>query len=55
MILAACGGGSAATPAPSDGDTSTGGGDAPAAGEKRVLKVWSFTNEIRTMAVAFEG
>jgi multiple sugar transport system substrate-binding protein len=49
MLLAACGGGSAETPA------SPSGGDAPAAGEKRVLKVWSFTNEIRTMAVAFEG
>ena len=29
--------------------------EAPVTGEKRVLKVWSFTNEIRTMAVAFEG
>ncbi len=28
---------------------------APAAGEKTTLKVWSFTNEINTMAVAFEG
>lgn len=58
VILAACGGGS--TPAPSTGSggdtpsTSSGGSDAPASG-KRVLKVWSFTNEIRTMAVAFEG
>lgn len=55
MLLAACGG---STPAPStggdSGSSSSGGGDAPADG-KRVLKVWSFTNEIRTMAVAFEG
>jgi multiple sugar transport system substrate-binding protein len=56
MLLAACGG---STSAPSTGDgggssTSGGGSDAPASG-KRVLKVWSFTNEIRTMAVAFEG
>lgn len=29
--------------------------DAPASAEKTVLKVWSFTNEINTMAVAFEG
>jgi multiple sugar transport system substrate-binding protein len=57
MLLTACGGGSAETPAPSGGGdtTTTGGGEAPASGEKRVLKVWSFTNEIRTMAVAFEG
>ncbi|WKZ41675.1 MAG: ABC transporter substrate-binding protein [Anaerolineales bacterium] len=55
MLLAACGG---STPAPStggdSGSSTSGGGDAPADG-KRVLKVWSFTNEIRTMAVAFEG
>ena len=56
MLLTACGGGSAETPAASgEGDTPTTGGEAPPAGEKRVLKVWSFTNEIRTMAVAFEG
>lgn len=56
MLLTACGGGSAETPSGSgDTTTTTGGGEAPPAGEKRVLKVWSFTNEIRTMAVAFEG
>jgi multiple sugar transport system substrate-binding protein len=56
MLLTACGGGSAETPAASgEGDTTTTGGEAPPVGEKRVLKVWSFTNEIRTMAVAFEG
>ncbi|MGB4872881.1 MAG: hypothetical protein WBP47_22720, partial [Candidatus Promineifilaceae bacterium] len=27
----------------------------PAATEKQVLNVWSFTNEIMTMAIAFEG
>jgi multiple sugar transport system substrate-binding protein len=55
MLLAACGGGATEAPA-TGGDTpsTTGGDEAPAAG-KRVLKVWSFTNEIRTMAVAFEG
>lgn len=41
MLLAACGGG-AATEAPA----TTGG--------KTVLNVWSFTNEIMTMAIAFE-
>lgn len=56
MLLAACGGGSADTPASGGGDTpSTSGGGATSADGKQVLKVWSFTNEIRTMAVAFEG
>jgi multiple sugar transport system substrate-binding protein len=57
MILAACGGGSSQAPSSGSGDTpstSSGGGDTPASG-KRVLNVWAFTNEIRTMAVAFEG
>jgi multiple sugar transport system substrate-binding protein len=39
MVLAACGGSGAQAPTT----------------EKAVLKVWSFTNEIRTMAIAFEG
>lgn len=44
----------AATDAPANTTEAT---DAPAesTGEKTVLKVWSFTNEINTMAVAFEG
>ena len=43
MLLAACG-----TAAPPPAAT-----QAPA--QKTVLNVWSFTNEIRTMAIAFEG
>jgi multiple sugar transport system substrate-binding protein len=60
LMLAACGGGApAATEAPADEPAAT--ADAPAATEeapaagKTVLKVWSFTNEIQTMAIAFEG
>lgn len=55
MLLAACGGGGSATQAPSnnDGGSSSGGGSSD--GGKQVLKVWSFTNEILTMAIAFEG
>lgn len=58
MLLAACGGGGAAeTEAPADEPAATeaSGGEEPASGEKQVLKVWSFTNEILTMAIAFEG
>ena len=56
MLLAACG--TAATEAPAEGPTApaaqpTAAPQEPAA--KVVLNVWSFTNEIRTMAVAFEG
>src|SRR3990170_3836006 len=56
MLLAACG--TAATEAPAEGPTApaaqpTAAPEEPAA--KEVLNVWSFTNEIRTMAVAFEG
>jgi hypothetical protein len=56
MLLAACG--PAATEAPAAGPTEpaaqpTAAPQEPAA--KEVLNVWSFTNEIRTMAVAFEG
>ena len=63
MFLGACGG--AATPAPAAADTAapaapaaadTEAPAAPAADSgKTVLNVWSFTNEIQTMAVAFEG
>jgi multiple sugar transport system substrate-binding protein len=48
MLLAACGG-APATEAPADS------GGSSDSGEKQVLKVWSFTNELLTMAVAFEG
>lgn len=58
MLLAACGGSATQAPASSSGSgdtpSTTSGGETSASG-KRVLKVWSFTNEIRTMAVAFEG
>jgi ABC-type glycerol-3-phosphate transport system substrate-binding protein len=61
MLLAACGGGAApaepampeepAAPAEQPAEPA-----APAeSGEKTVLNVWSFTNEINTMAIAFEG
>lgn len=57
MVLTACGG--AATEAPAaepaaPAEQPTAAPEAPAA-EKQVLNVWSFTNEIRTMAIAFEG
>ena len=61
MLLAACGSGANGGEEPassSGGDTSSSsGGDSggDASGEKQVLNVWSFTNEIRTMAIAFEG
>lgn len=57
MLLAAC----SPTPAPTAAPvpTAASGNQPPAAtsapAAKTVLKVWSFTNEIRTMAVAFEG
>jgi multiple sugar transport system substrate-binding protein len=54
MLLAACGsatGTPAETAAPAAQPTAA--PQEPAA--KEVLNVWSFTNEIRTMAVAFEG
>lgn len=64
MLLAACG--SAATEAPAEepmaeepaAEAPTAEepmAEEPATGEKQVLNVWSFTNEIRTMAIAFEG
>lgn len=67
FVLAACGTPATATQAPAATDVPT---DVPAdtateapkatdvpatTGEKTVLKVWSFTNEIKTMAIAFEG
>ena len=59
MLLAACG--STATEAPAAEEPaaaateeSAGTSEEPAAG-KTVLNVWAFTNEIRTMAIAFEG
>jgi ABC-type glycerol-3-phosphate transport system substrate-binding protein len=58
IVLAACGGGTTETPA--SGGEEPAASESPAAGSeepagKTVLKVWSFTNEIRTMAIAFEG
>ena len=54
MLLAACGSatGTPAEPA-APAEQPTAAPQEPAA--KEVLNVWSFTNEIRTMAVAFEG
>jgi multiple sugar transport system substrate-binding protein len=55
LLLAACGG--AATPAPAA--TEAPAAEAPAATEApmeaETLNVWSFTNEIQTMAIAYEG
>ncbi len=57
MLLAACGG--TATEAPVSEPVAT--SEEPVAtseepvAEKTVLNVWAFTNEIRTMAIAFEG
>jgi multiple sugar transport system substrate-binding protein len=60
MLLAACG--TAATEAPMQEPEEEGGQAEepeeempPSETEKTVLNVWSFTNEIRTMAIAFEG
>ena len=56
MLLAACDG--AATEAPTEEAAPPEPGEEPTeepAAEKTVLNVWSFTNEIRTMAIAFEG
>lgn len=65
MLLVACGTPAAteapapvATEAPAEPATTEAPAEpAPAepAAEKTVLKVWSFTNEINTMAIAFEG
>jgi ABC-type glycerol-3-phosphate transport system substrate-binding protein len=66
ILVAACG--AAATPAPAAPAAEKPAAEAPAAeapaaeaptaeapAEKKVLNVWSFTNEINTMAIAFEG
>src|SRR5512139_3183039 len=57
MLLAACG--APATPAPAKPPAATEppvqATEPPVSTEKTVLNVWSFTNEIRTMAIAFEG
>jgi maltose-binding protein MalE len=53
MLLSAC-----ATPAATDAPAAPAATDKPAepaAMDKTTLNVWSFTNEINTMAVAFEG
>ncbi|MGB7874217.1 MAG: extracellular solute-binding protein [Anaerolineales bacterium] len=60
MLLAACGGG-AAPEEPAMPEEPAAPGEpaeepaAPAAEGKQVLNVWSFTNEIMTMAIAYEG
>ncbi len=60
FVLTACGG--AATPAPAAPKPTEAPAAAPAPTEapkpaagKTVLNVWSFTNEINTMAIAYEG
>ncbi len=61
ILLTACGGGAteapaqpAATEAPAQ-PAATEAPAQPAATGKTVLNVWSFTNEINTMAIAYEG
>ncbi len=60
MLLSACGGAAPAAPAveapaaEAPAATDAPAAAAPAAG-KTILNVWSFTNEINTMAVAFEA
>jgi ABC-type glycerol-3-phosphate transport system substrate-binding protein len=62
MLLSACGGTAPAAPAPvaeapaaEAPAAEAPAAEAPAATGKTVLNVWSFTNEINTMAVAFEA
>lgn len=54
MVFAAC---TPAAPAAEEpaAEAPAAAEEAPAEEGKTVLKVWSFTNEIRTMAIAFEG
>jgi len=52
MLLGACG--TKEPEAPAGEEPVVEEPEAPATGEKTVLNVWSFTNEILTMAVAFE-
>jgi len=61
LVLGACGTPAATTEAPTaevptvEAPTAeTPAAEATTTGEKTVLNVWSFTNEILTMAVAFE-
>jgi ABC-type glycerol-3-phosphate transport system substrate-binding protein len=57
MILAACGGTptAVATEAATEAAATEAATEAPAAELSGTLNVWSFTNEIRTMAIAFQG
>lgn len=63
FVLTACGGGDTAEPVaeepaaevPAAEESTAEEPMEEASGEKTVLNVWSFTNEINTMAVAFEG
>ncbi len=55
MLLSACGGAAPAAPAVEAPAAEAPAAEAPAAEGKTVLNVWSFTNEINTMAVAFEA
>ena len=54
MLLTACGGNTAEAPAAEEAAPAEEAA-APAEAEKTVLNVWSFTNEIMTMAIAYEG
>src|SRR5512133_2756583 len=60
MLLSACGAPATEAPVAAEAPaaeapaTEAPAAEAPAAG-KTVLNVWSFTNEINTMAIAFEG
>lgn len=57
MLVAACGGAAEPTPAPAPaaGAPAAEAPAAPAPAGTETLNVWSFTNEIMTMATAFEG
>jgi ABC-type glycerol-3-phosphate transport system substrate-binding protein len=58
MLLAACSPAATEAPAATDAPAVTeapAATEAPASTEKTVLKVWSFTTEINTMTIAFEG
>ncbi|MCA9921613.1 MAG: extracellular solute-binding protein [Anaerolineales bacterium] len=54
LALSACGGSDTTEPV-ADAPAAEPAAEEPAATEKTVLNVWSFTNEINTMAIAFEG
>ena len=55
MVFAACTPAAPAAEEPAAEAPAAAEEEAPAEEGKTVLKVWSFTNEIRTMAIAFEG